>query len=93
MRLRLTLRKKAPDPPIVETADERIYVASQWQLVWWKFRKHRLAIACGVVVILLYLVAIFCEPLSAYDPEAQDRRHAYEPPTPVRFVDAQGAST
>ncbi len=90
MRLKPRFKKETPDPPIVDTADERIYVASQWQLVWWKFRKHRLAIGCGVVVVLLYLVAIFCEPLSAYDPEAQDRRHAYEPPTPVRFVDAQG---
>ncbi len=90
LRLRLRLRKKVIHPPIIDAADERVYVASQWQLVWWKFRKHRLAIACGVVVIILYLVAIFAEPLSAYDPEAQDRRHAYEPPTPLRWVDAAG---
>jgi len=83
-------RKPEPEPPIIEVADERVYVASQWQLVWWKFRKHRLAMAGGVVAILLYLIALLAEPLSAYDPEAQDRRHAYKLPTPVRFVDAEG---
>ena len=35
-----------------ETEDEQLYVASQWQLMWWKFRKHNLAMISGVVVDL-----------------------------------------
>ena len=69
---------------------ERYYQATQWQLMWWKFRRHRLAMISGLVVICLYLVALFVEPLAAYDPEAQDVRQAYRPPTPLHFVDAQG---
>jgi peptide/nickel transport system permease protein len=73
-----------------DVGDERTYVASQWQLMWWKFRRHKLAMACGVVVILMYMVAIFVEPLATYDPEQQDQRQAYRPPTPLHFIDAQG---
>ncbi|MFN2201230.1 MAG: hypothetical protein ACK2UO_08490, partial [Caldilineaceae bacterium] len=38
--------------------EERVSVASQWQLTWWKFRKHKLAMAGGIVTILIYLVAL-----------------------------------
>ena len=27
-----------------------IYVATQWQLMWWRFRKHKLAVISTVVV-------------------------------------------
>ncbi len=38
---------------------ERMYTASQRQLIFWRFRKHRLAIVALVVLVLLYLGAIF----------------------------------
>ncbi|RPJ50895.1 MAG: ABC transporter permease, partial [Chloroflexi bacterium] len=70
--------------------DEQLYVASQWQLMWWKFRKHRLAMIGGVLTILLYLVAIFIEPIAPYDPETQNAKFAFRPPTVVHFVDLDG---
>ena len=39
-------------------------VAGQWQLAWWKFRRHKLAVAGGIVVLLIYLVAVFAEFLA-----------------------------
>jgi peptide/nickel transport system permease protein len=71
-------------------AEEKVFVASQWQLMWWKFRRHRLAMASGLVVILLYLVAVFAEPVAIYEPEMQDIRYSYFPPTAVHFIDADG---
>ena len=41
-----------------------IEVAGQWRLIWWRFRRHRLAVVSGVVVILIYLVALFAEFLA-----------------------------
>ncbi len=69
---------------------ERIYVASQWQLIWWKFLKHRLALISSIVVLLLYTVAILVEFLAPYDPDLQDVRYAFRPPTPIHFVDQSG---
>ena len=39
------------DADIIE--DEEIYVASYSQLMWWRFRKHRMALISGVLVIIL----------------------------------------
>ena len=49
-------------------ANERYFVASQWQLVWWKFRKHKMALVAGVVLAVMYFIAAFCEFLSPYLP-------------------------
>ena len=45
-----------------------IAVAGQWKLFWLKFRRHRLAVASLVVVILLYLTAAFAPFLAPFDP-------------------------
>jgi peptide/nickel transport system permease protein len=39
-------------------AEERIFVASQWQLMWWRFRKHKLALASGVIVVGFYMATL-----------------------------------
>lgn len=75
---------------LTATNDERVLVASQWQLMWWKFRRHKLALISGVVVLLLYLVAALVEFIAPYDPDLQDTRHAYQPPTAIHFVDDAG---
>ena len=56
------------------------YVASQWRLMWWKFRRHKLAMVGGLIVILLYLVAIFAEFLAPEDPNQISSTHTYAPP-------------
>ena len=85
-------RKKAAGKPIDEgdSSEEKIYVASQWQLMWWKFKKHHLAMIGGIVTILLYLMALFVEPIAPYNPENQDAKYAFRPPTQVHFVDRAG---
>jgi len=45
---------------------ERVYLASQWQLMWWKFRKHKLALISAVVIIMIYAMAAFAEFLAPY---------------------------
>ncbi len=64
-----------------------IYVASQWQLMWWKFRRHKPAIVGGVVILLLYLVAAFCESIAPSDPNAYSEVYTYAPPQRIRFSD------
>jgi peptide/nickel transport system permease protein len=60
--------------------DTSVYVASQWRLVWWKFRRHRLAMIGLTIVILLYLIAIFAELLATRDPNEVNAAYTYAPP-------------
>jgi peptide/nickel transport system permease protein len=69
-------------------ADERqIYAVSQWKLVWWRFKKHRVAVASGVVLILFYLVALFPGFLSTQDPLPTDEFKPLLSPQRVHFFD------
>jgi len=63
-------------------------VASQWRLMWWRFRKHKLAVAGLIVILFVYLVALFVEPLAPFDPEAPDRAAVYHPPQMIKLFEA-----
>ena len=71
-------------------AAERYYLASQWQLVWWKFRKHKMALVAGIVLAVMYFIAAFCEFLSPYLPGTRFPEYLYAPPQRVRLL-ASGA--
>jgi len=70
--------------------EERIYVASQWQLMRWRFRKHKMAIVGLVVLILFYIVAIFCEFFAPYDPLKYDPKLVFVPPQRIHIMDENG---
>jgi len=72
------------------SAEEKYYLASQWQLIWQKFRRHKLAIIGGTILILLYLMAIFADFLVPYNPEQRAVKFPYHPPTALHIIDSQG---
>jgi peptide/nickel transport system permease protein len=72
------------------TGDERVYVATPLQLMWWRFRKHKMAMLSAVVILLLYFVAAFCEFVAPYDPEQVFVKYRNAPPSRVRVIDAEG---
>jgi peptide/nickel transport system permease protein len=76
--------------PVPPGEEERIFVASQWQLMWWRFRKHRMAIVGGIVLFLLYLIALFWEFLAPYQPERYEVKYAYAPPQLFHFFSEEG---
>ena len=69
---------------------EIYYVASQYQLIWRRLIKHRLAIIGGIILILLYSAAIFCEFIAPYGPLEKDTDRLYTPPQKIHFHSAQG---
>ena len=69
---------------------ESLYVASQWQLMWRKFKRHKLAIFAGIVLGMFYTVAIFAEFFSPYDIYEWNRRYVNCPPQRIRFFDQEG---
>lgn len=80
----VTTRKK------IKVFDEqRYYAASQWQLIWRKFRKHKLAIVGLVILTLLYAGALFCEFLAPYHPHNARTEFADCPPQSIHIVNPQ----
>jgi peptide/nickel transport system permease protein len=69
-----------------------MYVASQWQLMWWKFRKHRLAMPSAIVLILLYLTAVFCEFLAPWAFTTTNKEYVAAPPQVIHFFREGGFS-
>jgi peptide/nickel transport system permease protein len=67
--------------------EQRIFVASQWQLMWWRFRKHKVAVASGVVVIGFYLVVLGADFLAYADPDVSEAQRSLMSPQPVHFFD------
>jgi peptide/nickel transport system permease protein len=83
-------------PPVNRTDDGRmagrleeeeasVYVASQWKLMWWRFRRHRLALLSAILVLLIYSVAVFAEVLAPVDPDARNGDYTYAPPQRLHF--------
>lgn len=73
--------------PIISEAEDRVSLASNWQLIWWRFKKHRLALASCFVLILLYAVALVPDFFSTQHPEVTDARMAFIPPQRPSFLD------
>jgi len=68
-------------------AEERIFIASQWQLMWWRFKKHRLAIVSAAVLALFYLVALFPEFFATTSYRGSEAKRSLIPPQPIRWFD------
>lgn len=73
----------------VETghAGAEVAIASQSQLTWWAFKKHKLAIISLWVIGFLYLISIFAEFVVPGDPTKPNRRAVYHPPQMIHFLD------
>ena len=64
---------------------ERFYRASQWTIMWWKFRRHRVAVVSAVFLLLLYGSTVVCEIFAPYNLHTRDTRHIYAPPQSVHL--------
>jgi peptide/nickel transport system permease protein len=79
--------------PGVEAAErvfeesEAFYRAGQWQLVWWKFRRHKLAQLALWVLGIMYLIAALAEFVAPHNPLRRYQDLASAPPTQIRIYD------
>ena len=89
MLRRFLIRRAKPKEQTVQF-DESYYLASQWQLIWRKFRRHRLAMFSALVVIFLYSLALFPEFYSINDHHKRHVKYAKAPPHTLHFLDEDG---
>jgi len=76
------------DPHATETLtpeQERFYRASQWQIMWWKFRRHRVAVVAGAILLVFYASTLVSEFIAPYNLHTRDTRHIYAPPQEVHL--------
>jgi peptide/nickel transport system permease protein len=76
------------DPNTVEqmtAAQERYYMASQWKMVWWRFRKHRIAVISGAFLLLCYLSIFISEMIAPYGLLSKNTQFIYAPPQSVHL--------
>ena len=55
--------------------------------MWWRFRKHKLALISALVVIGFYAVVLGADFLAYADPNASEAQRSLMPPQRVHFFD------
>ena len=76
------------DPNTVDTLtpqQERYYRASQWRIMWWRFRRHRVAVWSGAFLLAMYAMIVICEFVAPYNLHTRDTRHIYAPPQAIHL--------
>lgn len=76
------------DPRSIEKLtpeQEKVYLASQWRLMWWKFRRHKVAVWSGAFLAILYASIFISEFLAPYNLHSRDISHILTPPQPVHL--------
>jgi peptide/nickel transport system permease protein len=82
--------RRAPPGGGTQEAENKYYTASQFQLIWWKFKRHRLALIGTFILAIFLFISLFAEFLAPYDPFTRDAEFLYGPPQVVRFFDEKG---
>ncbi len=81
----------SPEPFVAQEAErltpeqERYYMASQWRMMWWRLKRHRLAVIAGAVLAVMYLSIVVSEILSPYNLHSRHTDFLYAPPQQVHL--------
>jgi len=82
----ITVRKR-------DGRDVEIAVAGPWTLIWTKFFRHKVAVVAGIIIAILYFIALFAEFLAPSVPDASKPQFTYAPPQEISFFVTDEAGT
>ncbi len=68
----------------------RYYSATQWQLIWWRFRRHRSGVAAGFILLFMIVTSTFAEFFAPYDGTTRNSSYLQGPPQIPRFWNSEG---
>ncbi len=89
----LDQQTRVPVFPGVSRADDnklKFYTATQAQLVWWRFKKHRLAMAGLIILAIFAIIMAFAEIIAPYGQMTRNEKYLFGKPTTIHFVDQDG---
>ena len=66
---------------------ERFYMASQWRMMWWRLKRHKIAVAAGAVLAVMYLSIFITEFIAPYDLLNRHTDHIFAPPQQIHLFD------
>lgn len=81
------------DPYSIEkmtAAQEKLFLASQWQLIWWKFKRHKLAVVAAYFLLFSYVLIMVCELVAPYNSDTRNTEMIRTPPQMIHFFDDKG---
>ncbi len=64
---------------------ERYYLASQWMMMWWRFKRHKIAVIAGAILLASYMTIIVTEFLAPYALQTRNNQFIYAPPQMVHM--------
>lgn len=75
----------APADALLTADAQRYAIASPWQLIWWRLKRRRLAMAALWLLVALYALIPFVEFVSPYALRTRHPDYVYAPPQRVRL--------
>jgi len=69
----------------IEAGKQAQFFASQWTLMWWKLKRHKVAVISGVILALMYASTLVSEVVSPYNQHSRHTDSIYAPPQWVHF--------
>jgi peptide/nickel transport system permease protein len=66
---------------------ERFYMASQWKMMWWRLKRHRIAVVAGTVLAIMYLSILMTEFIAPYNLVHRHTDHIFSPPQTIHMFD------
>lgn len=64
--------------------------ATHWQLMWWQFKKNRMALIAGSILLVFIVIGIFAEFIAPYSSGNRNTTYLQSPPMRVRHFDSEG---
>ena len=71
----------------------KYYTATQWQLIWWRFKKHKLSVVGMCILSVFIVISIIPEFIAPYSSVQRNPDYVMGPPQALRFRNAEGHFT
>jgi peptide/nickel transport system permease protein len=72
-------------PAAMSASLEAYYTASSTKMMWWRFRRHKIAVFSGAVLLAAYFAILFVEMIAPYGLDRRNTDFIYAPPQGIHL--------